>query len=1155
MDKLYPPQIEGTLPAFYGEEKEGKINYSIKIPYSMNKTVSINLVTEMAIRIKTIQSNQLVYSGKTKINLNNRDSIIFNITEGQNGFQSSYSKFSVGQYYKVQIAYVQNNEIGYYSTVGIIKCTAKPEISIVNMTEGALHSDTTFYTGIYKNNGDSTEKLYSYYFNIYDNSNKLVATSGEQLHNAEEDILINESKDEYQLLVALEENKIYNIVYGGTTVNGLEIKTVPYRIVQQSTIPPEIKADIIVEMNSENGYVKINVIGKKNPDTGLEENAIGTFQILRSSELGQYADWQIIHRFVLFGSQPSALDIKDFTVEQGKKYKYALQQYNNESGLVSDKIFSNEIMIEFEDCFLYDGKRQLKIKYNPKVSSFKETLLEAKTNTLGGQYPFIFRNGKVSYKEFPISGLISYFMDEENLFLTDEEMGLEDFIQSYERTETLKTNITSADTDYFQNIINQGYYNRAEGLKNLYKQRELPNSKENLITKQRIRTTQLSDYNQAAERIFKLKVLEFLNDGRPKLFRSASEGNYIVRLMNSSLTPNDQLGRMLHTFSTTATEIQEFSPKALEEIGVITTKEINTRQLRWETVLLKDFADKKEEDSWIKVNRYTAVSLQCLDMVPGTKIKIYYENQIDPIEIEIGITGAYYSNLETNISKIEVDTGIFKTSLQGQITYGFYGQTFNQFDTYEKFDINDIPLIQFIGEKRNNENKLMGIKEQLTDIRNVITTFNLLHFLKREVVPVYKFTSRTDDVNKTEYYTVVNIHNADIDYKNFTTNINLADWQEVNDPKLEQIKILYETKDGKDVLVQTEENLENYRWINQASSATGISSNKEAWYKYDIGDKGITSLRCSIPNDSGVQSLWIYYRTNLETTGNFVQINPTNEIVFLFDSNDAQIVDLRFYLPPLSKNNVGQYTQFRKGYFSFETYWEFNNSAEYQEIFKDSIKITDFDPLTIYKIVNSTIGDEEIYLDGNTQQFVKYSNTIKINGADVDITDKGEYLVTIPDEIEEVYLPSGVLADVGVQRRTILYGIENNPNTQYDDLRKYKNNWLKSCILLSYFLYGPDMHPMYSVLKYPSEEIYQKKTFIDAAIQADQDLHQNRMLNDNGSFIWLQGIQAKEYINKYNELLTTLKKEEQYYYCNQNSIIDSYLPELQKQLKLLTGEV
>ena len=1040
----------------------------------MNKTVSINLVTEMAIRIKTVQSNQLVYSGKTKLDLNNNDSIVFNIVEEQNGFQSSYSKFSVGQYYKVQIAYVQNNEIGYYSTVGIIKCTSKPEISIANMTEGALHSDTTFYTGIYKNSGDSTEKMYSYYFNIYDNSNNLIATSGEQLHNAEEDTSIEESKDEYQLLIALEENKIYNIVYGGTTINGMKIETIPYRIVQQSTIPPEIKADITVEMNSNNGYVKINIIGKKNPDTGLEENAIGTFQILRSSELGQYADWQIIHRFVMFGSQPSALDIKDFTVEQGKKYKYALQQYNNASGLVSDKMFSNEIMVDFEDCFLYDGEHQLKIKYNPKISSFKETLLEAKANTLGGQYPFFFRNGKVAYKEFPISGLISYLMDEEHLFLTDEEIGLENFTQNYYRTVTLKSGITTANTDYFQAIRDQGNYNKAEELYNLYQQRELPDSKENQISKQRTRTTQLSDYNQAAERIFKLKVLEFLNNGKPKLFRSASEGNYIVRLTNSSLTPNDQLGRMLHTFSTTAIEVQEFSPKILEDLGIITTKEINTRQLRWETVLLKDFAEK--DDQWVKINRYTAVSLQCLDMIPGTKIRIYYENQINPIEIEIGITGAYYSNLETNISKIEVNTEIFKTSLQGQITYGFYGQTFNQFDTYEKFDINDIPLIQFIGEKRNNENKLMGIKEQLTDIRNVITTFNLLHFLKREVVPVYKFTNQTD-INKTEYYTVVNIHNADIDYENFTTNINLQDWEEINDDNSEL------------------EQITDSIWINQASSITN-TSNKEAWYKYNIGNKGITSLRCSIPNQNKVQSLWIYYRTNLETTGNFVQINPTNEIVFLFDSNDAQIIDLRFYLPPLSKN-----TQFRKGYFSFETYWEFNNSAEYQEVFKDSIKITDFDPLTIYKIVNSTIGDENIYLDGNTKQFVKYSNTIKINGSDVDITDKEEYLVTIPDEIEEVYLPSGVLADVGVQRRTILYGIENNPNTQYNNLREYKNNWESK------------KQQLYNLLYTINEEDYQ---------QLNKDDYNREVLNSK--------IQVD---NSYN----------------------IYLLELQKQLDLLTGEV
>jgi len=68
--------------------------------------------------------------------------------------------------------------------------------------------------------------------------------------------------------------------------------------------------------------------------------------------------------------------------------------------------------------FLYDGKRQLKIKFNPKVSSFKNTIPEQKIETIGSKYPFIFRNGHVCYKEFPIAGLVSYQMDEAMLFLS-----------------------------------------------------------------------------------------------------------------------------------------------------------------------------------------------------------------------------------------------------------------------------------------------------------------------------------------------------------------------------------------------------------------------------------------------------------------------------------------------------------------------------------------------------------------------------------------------------------------------------------------------------------------------------------------------------------------------------------------------------------------
>lgn len=88
----------------------------------------------------------------------------------------------------------------------------------------------------------------------------------------------------------------------------------------------------------------------------------------------------------------------------------------------------------------------------------------------------------------------------------------------------------------------------------------------------KVRTTNLTDYNVAAERKFKLAVLEWLNNGKPKLFRSPTEGNYIVRLMNVSLSPEDRLGRMLHTFNATAYECAAATPEELSRLGLMRTE-------------------------------------------------------------------------------------------------------------------------------------------------------------------------------------------------------------------------------------------------------------------------------------------------------------------------------------------------------------------------------------------------------------------------------------------------------------------------------------------------------------------------------------------------------------------------------------------------------
>ena len=116
-----------------------------------------------------------------------------------------------------------------------------------------------------------------------------------------------------------------------------------------------------------------------------------------------------------------------------------------------------------------------------------------------------------------------------------------------------------------------------------------------------------------------MKVLEFFNDGKPKIFRSPTEGNFIVRLMNTSMAPSDPVGRMLHTISTTASEVSDFTYEALLEykfLELIDTKYYTTR---WETVQMVEVDD-------FGVSRYRAPGEELLNYSPATSLT--FENII-----------------------------------------------------------------------------------------------------------------------------------------------------------------------------------------------------------------------------------------------------------------------------------------------------------------------------------------------------------------------------------------------------------------------------------------------------------------------------------------------------------------------------------------------
>ena len=66
-----------------------------------------------------------------------------------------------------------------------------------------------------------------------------------------------------------------------------------------------------------------------------------------------------------------------------------------------------------------------------------------------------------------------------------------------------------------------------------------------------------SYYDFVYEKYFRKKVIEFLYDGNIKTFRSLTQGNILVRLMDISFTPNTSLGRMIYSFSCTVYQVAD----------------------------------------------------------------------------------------------------------------------------------------------------------------------------------------------------------------------------------------------------------------------------------------------------------------------------------------------------------------------------------------------------------------------------------------------------------------------------------------------------------------------------------------------------------------------------------------------------------------------
>lgn len=529
--KLLPPYLEEELPPIV---KSSYVTDAIlQIPYTNNPGVVLGSEAKaFSVRIKNFSSNEIVETLTVSATANSLvNNVIVVALKNQH-------KYTIGQYYKCQIAYIDvNGREGFFSTVGFTKCTTEPRVAIQGLNAYAKNVYTGQFTGVYDQTyGDTTEKLLKGYFTLYyldKDEKEQTVSSGELLYYPEDNKKINYATQSYNF--NLEANNVTKISYTTISQNGIQ-KTSPIYELKSGNLAANIlnqKFTLFSELDKENST--INLYLKNNGGSIFPINEI--FVVSRAKASDNFIIWEelgYIQKQQAFGGDIIKI-FSDKTYENGEIYEYSIQNYYTGLGWSERLRTRDSIQGWMEYPTLFDGERMLKIMYNPKLETITSTLPEEKIETIGSQFPFVIRSGYVRYKEIPLGGLLSYTTDLDYNFRIEQKIKLESRRPSSPSFEDL-----------------------------------------NLIPD----TSCYSDTNILEEQKFKMQVVDWLNNGKPKLYRSPTEGSYLIYTVNVALQAETTLGNLLHNFTATGYEIDSITNANLKKYGIISLEPIELSEIQ-----------------------------------------------------------------------------------------------------------------------------------------------------------------------------------------------------------------------------------------------------------------------------------------------------------------------------------------------------------------------------------------------------------------------------------------------------------------------------------------------------------------------------------------------------------------------------------------------
>ena len=526
---LFAPQVRSVQPAFVYDtlNKSG----TVTIYYTISDFNNYNNFDK--IRCKIIDPNkQSGWGSDSMINKDNYVEIdkeegsfkinLFGTYTDEDGEEKNiFKEFTLNQYYQIQIQLVKGTSESAWSQASLIRPISAATINIEQ--QGNMFALEKIDGWIEYADKSTIEAIKNFCVYIKQGDaevyrSKVIAnTLGTKFSSFLYDILLPDG--DYKLGVEY------------TTINGFNGNTYgdenDFAIGPGNPIPLNFK-QISLKRNTDIGAISLEFEFDLSSTT---MNTEVTFDIQRTSEKDNFSKWLQIKSFNIVNPS-SMFRYDDMTIETETVYRYRiLVSYGGEVYIADKDLKGNflEVLTRIEDIHLMGEHQQLSIKYNPNISGFKYVTQESITNSLGGKFPIVRINGDTKYRQFSLSGTLSF------------------------------------NTDYIA-LNAEGVDSRGVDMRRWWKEENctLLFDLDSLIANfSGTAAKMVKNSSSYLEKKYRSLAMDFLTDQKPKLFRGMAEDTMIVYLSNVSFTPNKQLSREVWDFSCTVTEICEYNKENL----------------------------------------------------------------------------------------------------------------------------------------------------------------------------------------------------------------------------------------------------------------------------------------------------------------------------------------------------------------------------------------------------------------------------------------------------------------------------------------------------------------------------------------------------------------------------------------------------------------